>query len=708
MKKFKKLCCLVLALCMCCNLTLMAYAKDEPKEDPTEETGEAGEKQAPEKAMWNVLIYLCGSDLESKGGLATVNLEMIAKTIPDGNVNVLIQTGGSSEWKAKEKVGIDIAADRLQRWSYSDEGFILEDELENASMAKPGTLSDFIAWSDENFPAEKNLLVLWDHGGGSSTGLIVDENHDSAIMSLDGLEYALKEGKVHFDLIMTDTCLMASIETAQAVSPYADYLLASEEILPGMGSNYEEWLQQLYDEPECGPVRLGKNICNSTQLMYAEKSDDTELKGLTFSVIDLSKINDVAEAFNDYLKEVIALISDPAAFGGYLDAVSTADRYAAVEMTDLYDLARRGSKGGISKEAVLKLENAVDDAVVACVRGSYHPYSHGLSAYLALDSNTGKLDRLARTCQNPWQLAFLDAVNLRWDAPEWVNEITGEIPQLKPELYTVNFETETAEDLSRQFIHIYSGIESGGNIRYELQQYDKQRDIWYTLGKSEDVELIDRKDDDITLAANFTGKWPAIDGQFLQISPKDIQSNTVLMETPVYLPEWERDMELRILASYPESLDERDEDTQEETDKADTEDEDGKNDEEDNEKSKAEHIVEYQLVGIWDGYEASTGLPDRNTYSLSELEGVGIQIAKPVYSGYLDRIGDYRYYEPIMGGTWLEVQDTVLPPGLYRLRYLITDKMDRTSTSEFVNLIWDGTEAVFEAPIMEEDTEETE
>jgi hypothetical protein len=167
---------------------------------------EASAEIAPKApADWTVMIYLCGTDLESLNGMATENLKMIAETVPDKSVNVLIQTGGTKNWRAEEAVGIDIDETKLQRWSWDENGFTLQDEEELASMAKHTTLSDFIQWSAEYYPAEKYMLTLWDHGGGSATGLIVDELHDNAIMSLEGLRRALKNGGVHINLVMTDT-----------------------------------------------------------------------------------------------------------------------------------------------------------------------------------------------------------------------------------------------------------------------------------------------------------------------------------------------------------------------------------------------------------------------------------------------------------------------------------------------------------------------
>jgi len=47
---------------------------------------------------WTLMIYLCGSDLESEGSMASMNLEeMCNASIPE-DVNVLVETGGSSAW----------------------------------------------------------------------------------------------------------------------------------------------------------------------------------------------------------------------------------------------------------------------------------------------------------------------------------------------------------------------------------------------------------------------------------------------------------------------------------------------------------------------------------------------------------------------------------------------------------------------------------
>ena len=177
---------------------------------------------------WTVMFYMCGSDLESKYSYATGNLEEIASCsyphsrisdimkdyadlmdrtrIPyPGSVNVLIETGGCKQWHARH-LGMDISTNALQRWHFdgyknndAPDGFSLEQSLPLQSMANPETLTDFVRWSAENYPAKKYALVLWDHGGGSKTGIFIDELFDGEMMHLDELGDALRNTGVHLE-----------------------------------------------------------------------------------------------------------------------------------------------------------------------------------------------------------------------------------------------------------------------------------------------------------------------------------------------------------------------------------------------------------------------------------------------------------------------------------------------------------------------------
>ena len=50
-------------------------------------------------AAMTLMVYLCGSDLETNGGFATIDLsEMMEVPLPE-DVNVIIQTGGAAVWQ---------------------------------------------------------------------------------------------------------------------------------------------------------------------------------------------------------------------------------------------------------------------------------------------------------------------------------------------------------------------------------------------------------------------------------------------------------------------------------------------------------------------------------------------------------------------------------------------------------------------------------
>ena len=55
-----------------------------------------------EEDTWTIFIYLCGSDLESESMAATYNLEEIKQAYLGDNINVIIETGGASQWYTSE------------------------------------------------------------------------------------------------------------------------------------------------------------------------------------------------------------------------------------------------------------------------------------------------------------------------------------------------------------------------------------------------------------------------------------------------------------------------------------------------------------------------------------------------------------------------------------------------------------------------------
>ena len=175
-------------------------------------------------------------------------------------------------------------------------------------MTDPNNLASFIQFCAKNFPANRNELILWDHGGGSVTGYGYDEkNKNSGSMDLAGINKALKNGGVKFDFIGFDACLMATAETALMLNEHADYLIASEETEPGIGWYYTNWLTKLGSNTSMPTLDIGKNIVDD---FVSECGKKCRGQKTTLSVIDLAEFaNTVPNDLNAFAKSVSAKIS---------------------------------------------------------------------------------------------------------------------------------------------------------------------------------------------------------------------------------------------------------------------------------------------------------------------------------------------------------------------------------------------------------------
>ena len=253
-----------------------------------------------------VMVYMCGSDLESDGGAATADInEMLYADLSD-KINVVIETGGASAW---ENSLID--ADTNQRWLATSGGLELLEDAGQQNMTDPATLSSFIRFCAENYPANRNILVFWDHGGGTLGGYGSDEHFPDGTMSLAQIDQALTDGGQTFDWIGFDCCLMGTVETAFVAEKHADYLIVSQRSEPGGGWYYTDWLNALSENSSISSPDVGKIIVDS--FIREEKNGDFGDE-LTLSMIDLTAYSPFMDALYAYLASVNTELIDTAAF----------------------------------------------------------------------------------------------------------------------------------------------------------------------------------------------------------------------------------------------------------------------------------------------------------------------------------------------------------------------------------------------------------
>ncbi len=320
-----------------------------------------------------IMVYLLGSDLESESGLASGDLdEMLAADLGD-NVNLIVMTGGASDWENE-----DISNKTCQYWQIKDGELVsLETDLGKLSMADPDTLSAFISYAASGYPADRYGLICWNHGGGTMGGYGCDDYFPDDTMYLDDIGEALDGAGVLFDFVGFDACLMGTVETAYMLEPYADYLIASEEMEAGTGWYYTEWLTELGKNTSISTVDLGVKIIDD----FVESCEgfifDSEA---TLSIVELRQMPYTYEVMCAYFADAtIALEEDE--YATLATARSNAKAYGEgdCEQVDIVDFVMRTDLDG-SQDVI----DAVDSAV-KYYRNSVGLTGSGMAMYFPYD-----------------------------------------------------------------------------------------------------------------------------------------------------------------------------------------------------------------------------------------------------------------------------------------------------------------------------------
>lgn len=318
-----------------------------------------------------IMVYMCATDLESRAGMGTSDLQEMLGADLGENVNLIVYTGGCKSWK---NTTISNSVNQIYQVKGGKLRLLVED-AGSVPMTDPNTLTSFIQWCNKNFPANRNQLIFWDHGGGSISGYGYDEKYSSSgSMDLAEINQALKKAGVTFDFIGFDACLMATLETALMLTPYADYLIASEETEPGVGWYYTNWLTNLAKNTSMPTIEIGKNIVDDFVDTCARECRGQKT---TLSVVDLAELEmTVPEELKEFSKSASQMIQNKE-YKTVSDARYNSREFAqSIDQVDLVHLAKNlGTKEG----------DALVEALLSTVKynrtSSNMTNAYGLSIY---------------------------------------------------------------------------------------------------------------------------------------------------------------------------------------------------------------------------------------------------------------------------------------------------------------------------------------
>lgn len=246
--------------------------------------GETSPPPSVTTPQWTYMVYIAGDNTLSDAAITDLK-EMIAVGSSDA-VNVVVQAETNPSTSPGTWRG------RIVKNMPDADWLPVSATGGGVDMTNPQTLTDFILWAKNTYPAENYALVLWSHGGGWKTqklarGALQDvTSAGDPMMSLNNIVTAVSDSGVHFGLINFDACLMGMYEVAYAFRNVADYLVASEEVEPGEGDDYTAILTALTATPTMSASTLSASIVGTYRSFYATQGRNS----ITKSVLDLSKI----------------------------------------------------------------------------------------------------------------------------------------------------------------------------------------------------------------------------------------------------------------------------------------------------------------------------------------------------------------------------------------------------------------------------------
>jgi Clostripain family len=223
-------------------------------------------------------------------------------------------------------------------------------DLGQVNMGDGAALADFVTWGRETFPSERTMLAIWDHGQGwrraqaltlrasaADLGRVAKTRQDARARlgdALGSMEALPDDQRVHgafryvshdedtgdklynreiqdaltgltedgpIDLIGFDACLMAMLETAYALRGLGTVMVGSEELEPGEGWSYDNFLRPLVADPAAyDAAALGRAMVAGYRDYYGDRD------ATTLSAIDLGKVQAAAAALSRFATEATA------------------------------------------------------------------------------------------------------------------------------------------------------------------------------------------------------------------------------------------------------------------------------------------------------------------------------------------------------------------------------------------------------------------
>ncbi|CAM1371596.1 clostripain-related cysteine peptidase [Tenacibaculum xiamenense] len=315
--------------------------------------------------MTNLFLFIAGDnnlDLESEE-----ELNGVLRSEVGSGYRIFIEIDRYKTYISKEK-----ARRKTKRYIVDSKGvkvFFVEEKNTGDYRA----LKSFIEWGGGSCSGNNNYLILWGHGYGWE-GCAHDYSQND-VLELDELKKALKIGrKKGFKLIGFDMCQMATIEVFYVVRNYADLIIASQNVEPPEGWEYDNLFKKQRD------------VLDFSKQILCGYSHQCELKGgedFTLSMSNTVQINKFVKMFDDWC---FMILKDARLLNMFMELRRKCVDFKYNNYVDLKCFLQIISKEGddLFKSKSDKLFLLLDEIIIKTVNGNIYKHATGISIYFPL------------------------------------------------------------------------------------------------------------------------------------------------------------------------------------------------------------------------------------------------------------------------------------------------------------------------------------
>ncbi|HUP56181.1 MAG TPA: clostripain-related cysteine peptidase, partial [Bdellovibrionota bacterium] len=232
----------------------------------------------PAQKEWTMLVFLNGNNnLDQFGSLNLNQAETVGST---ADINVVVQ------WASLKNKDVR----RLLVTKDNDRRKVTSPVIENMGKVDMGdyrNLVEFIKWGVKNFPAKRYFLDIWNHGSGWHDKLrrrggfgfddISSDDLSGNSISTEQLGMALRQASAEIgqkiDLYGNDACLMAMAEVAAEVAGGVKVFLGSQDLEPGEGWHYGDFLTLWAAKPAASAHEVSQMLVSSYVASYSGGSN---------------------------------------------------------------------------------------------------------------------------------------------------------------------------------------------------------------------------------------------------------------------------------------------------------------------------------------------------------------------------------------------------------------------------------------------------